>query len=261
MAASPPRRGQPRATLSTAPLEVGPTLRARVFESLEATVLTSATLSVHHRFDHLLGRLGLARSQPDDAFPESSLADLDLRTGLFPSPFDYARQALLALPRDLPDPRDRRYLSWVSRFTEEAIKASGGGVFVLCTSHAMVDALHAAIAEALGTRLPLLRQGESGRSRLLDRFRGMQDAVLFGTDSFWEGVSVSGPALRLVLIPRLPFRVPTEPVQEARHEHLQQQGLDPFRAGALPQAVLRLRQGFGRLVRTRTDRGAVAILD
>lgn len=256
LAAGPPRRGRSSASLATAPIEVGPTLRSRVFEALETTILTSATLSVHDRFDHVLGRLGLGATGEEPAHE-----DLDLRTASFPSPFDYARQALLALPRDLPTPEDPRYNAWIARFTVQAIKASGGGAFVLCTSYAMVDALHSAARQALGDRLPLLRQGELGRARLLARFRDSTDAVLFATDSFWEGVSVSGRALRLVVIPRLPFRVPSEPVQEARHERLQQQGMDPFRAWALPQAVLRLRQGFGRLIRTRTDRGAVAILD
>ncbi|MBO86536.1 MAG: hypothetical protein CL927_14365 [Deltaproteobacteria bacterium] len=107
----------------------------------------------------------------------------------------------------------------------------------------------------------LLRQGEMGRSRLLARFRDAGDSVLFGTDSFWEGVSVKGDALRLVVIPRLPFRVPTEPIQQARSELIEARGKDPFRTHMLPEAVLRLRQGFGRLIRTRTDRGAVLILD
>lgn len=259
-------RGPASARLASAPIEVGPTLRGRVFEAMEAAVLTSATLAVGGRFHHVLGRLGLpvGPEGPDGdeaADLPGGTGPFDLRTATFPSPFDYASQALLALPRDLPPPEDPRYLPWTARFTVQAIRASGGGAFVLCTSHAMVQALHATCQAELGDRLPLLRQGELSRGRLLERFRDHQDAVLFGTDSFWEGVSVSGRALRLVVIPRLPFRVPTDPVQQARHERLAQQGLDPFRAFSLPEAVLRLRQGFGRLVRTQADRGAVAILD
>jgi ATP-dependent DNA helicase DinG len=113
----------------------------------------------------------------------------------------------------------------------------------------------------LGDRFLLLRQGEMGKNRLLDIFKDNGNAVLFGTDSFWEGVSVRGAALRLVVIPKLPFRVPTEPVQQARYERIEAQGLDPFRTFTLPSAVLRLRQGFGRLVRAADDRGAVLILD
>ncbi|MCK6506147.1 helicase [Myxococcota bacterium] len=257
-------RGPASARLASAPIEVGPTLRSRVFEAMEAAVLTSATLTVGGRFEHVLGRLGLPASLDgsDPTLREGQESGpFELRTATFPSPFDYASQALLALPRDLPPPEDPRYLAWTARFTVQAIRASGGGAFVLCTSHAMVQTLHAACRAELGDRLPLLRQGELSRGRLLERFRDHQDAVLFGTDSFWEGVSVSGRALRLVLIPRLPFRVPTDPVQQARHERLAAQGQDPFRAFSLPEAVLRLRQGFGRLVRTQADRGAVAILD
>ncbi len=246
------RRGLDRARLATAPIEVGPTLRSKVFEALQGCVLTSATLTVHGSFEHALARLGL---------PAAGAEAFDLRTASFPSPFDYERQALLALPRDLPLPDDPRFPAWSARFVSQAIRASGGGAFVLCTSHAMVEGLHSAVGAELGGERLLLRQGEVSRERLLDRFRADQDAVLFGTDSFWEGVSVSGRALRLVIIPRLPFRVPTDPVQQARFERLSEQGQDPFRAASLPEAILRLRQGFGRLIRTASDRGAVAILD
>lgn len=246
------RRMSDRARLASAPIEVGPTLRARVFQALQGTVLTSATLAVAGSFEHALERLGL---------PAADSAPIELRHAAFPSPFDYARQALLALPRDLPLPEDPRFSAWAARFAIQAIRASGGGAFVLCTSHQMVEALHRAVAAELGEERLLLRQGELSRARLLDRFRADQDAVLFGTDSFWEGISVAGRALRLVIIPKLPFRVPTEPVQQARMERLQQRGLDAFRAQSLPEAVLRLRQGFGRLIRTASDRGAVAILD
>lgn len=270
IARSRSRRGPPRAMLASAPVEVGPALRTQLFEAMETTVLTSATLTVNGRFDHLLGRLGAIAPEPADPSPTAAhdrqqVADaspgLALREAVFPSPFDYATQALLALPRDFPAPDDRRFMPWARRFVAQAIAASGGGAFVLCTSHAMVADLHAATRAALGDRLLLLRQGEGGQRHLLQRFAARQDAVLFGTDTFWEGVSVAGAALRLVIIPRLPFRVPSEPVQQARHERIAAQGQDPFRAFSLPQAVLRLRQGFGRLVRTRTDRGAVVLLD
>jgi len=252
IAAGKGRRGSGSARLAAAPIEVGPTLRSHLFEALETTVLTSATLTVHGSFEHLLGRLGAA-ADVDQA--------LALRQAVFPSPFDYATQAILGLPRDFPPPDDPRFAAWSRRFVVRALQASGGGAFVLCTSHAMVADLHTAATEALGDSLLLLRQGQAGQRHLLRRFRQRHDAVLFGTDTFWEGVSVAGQALRLVIIPRLPFRVPTEPVQQARYERLQARGLDPFRAFALPQAVLRLRQGFGRLIRTRTDRGAVVVLD
>ena len=121
--------------------------------------------------------------------------------------------------------------------------------------------LHARAEAAFGDERPLLKQGQMSRGRLLDRFKEDRRSVLFGTDSFWEGIDVKGDQLRLVIIPRLPFRVPTEPVQQARYERLEAQGLDPFRAYALPQAVLRFRQGFGRLIRTQKDSGIVLLLD
>jgi ATP-dependent DNA helicase DinG len=132
---------------------------------------------------------------------------------------------------------------------------------VLCTSHDAVRELSDRVERALGGRHAILRQGRSGKGRILDHFRKDRGAVLFGTDSFWEGVSVRGDGLRLVAIPRLPFRVPTDPVAEARYERLRDRGQDPFRAWSLPEAVLRLRQGFGRLIRSGTDRGAVLVLD
>lgn len=260
------RRGaEPTGALCTAPIDVGPLLRERVFDSLDATVVTSATLTVHGRFEHFLSRVGLAppppdaRAEPDEA--PNALPAAEVTTARFPSPFDYKRQALLGLPRDFPEPNHPRWRDWVSRAVITATEAAGGGVFVLCTSYALLDDLHGRASAAFGDRLVLLKQGELPRQRLLERFRASGDAVLFGTDSFWEGVSVPGDALRLVLIPRLPFRVPTEPVQQARHERLEARGHDPFRAYSLPQAVLRFRQGFGRLVRTRSDRGAVVVLD
>ena len=271
------RSGPPTAVLVAAPLEVGPVLQRTVFDPLAATVITSATLAVRGSFDHYRSRVGL---QPPAPAPDSDREDIELddilgdlsslddpigddpvHTHIFPSPFDYPRQAMLGLPRDLPPPEAPEWAAVIARATTAALHVARGGAFVLCTSFAMVDHLHAHARDKLGDRMVLLRQGEMGRTRLLQRFKEAGDAVLFGTDSFWEGVSVKGDALRLVVIPRLPFRVPTEPIQQARAELLRSRGLDPFRAHQLPESVLRLRQGFGRLIRTRTDRGAVLILD
>lgn len=242
------RGATPSATLCRAPIEVGASLRRRVFDALESVVLTSATLTVGGQFDHLRGRLGIADHGR-------------VTTASFPSPFDYPSQALLGLPRDLPEPDAPGFEERAAEVLLGALEITGGGCFVLCTSFQMLRALHARVASVLGDRLPLLRQGDMGRDYLLTRFRESPSSVLFATDSFWEGVSVAGDALRLVVIPRLPFRVPTEPVAQARHERLEALGQDPFRAYSLPQAVLRFRQGFGRLIRTRRDRGAVLVLD
>lgn len=242
------RGSPPSAALCRAPIEVGPALKQRLFDALGSVVMTSATLTVGGQFEHLLGRLQLQ-------------GDERVESATFPSPFDYRRQALLGLPRDLPEPDAPDFEAAAADFIIRALRITGGGCFVLCTSFTTLRGLHRRVAEVLGDQLPLLRQGDLGRDYLLQRFRDSPSSVLFATDSFWEGVSVSGDALRLVIIPRLPFRVPTEPVSQARHERIQQLGQDPFRAYSLPAAVLRFRQGFGRLIRTGTDRGAVIVLD
>jgi ATP-dependent DNA helicase DinG len=241
-------RSAPAARLCMAPIDVGPLLRERVFEAMPATVVTSATLTVAKQFEHIRSRIGL--SQCDR-----------VETARYPSPFNYQEQALLGIPRDLPTPKEAGFEERASAVILEAIRGADGGTFVLCTSYALVDALHARAEAAFGDQFPLLKQGQMSRARLLDRFKEDRRSVLFGTDSFWEGIDVKGDQLRLVIIPRLPFRVPTEPVQQARFERLEAQGLDPFRTYSLPQAVLRFRQGFGRLIRTQRDTGVVLLLD
>ncbi len=244
--------GRDRATLCRAPIDVGPFLGTTLYSVARSLVLTSATLAVRNGFGFTLSRLGLEPAGPDT--PEVELRQ-------FPSPFDFASQVLLGLPRDLPPPNHPQHTDAAAHLVTQALELSGGGAFVLCTSYQQIHALGSRVESALGHRLAILRQGEQGRFQLLQRFIRDPDSVLFGTASFWEGVSVKGDALRLVIIPRLPFGVPTEPITQARHERLRGSGLEPFRADTMPRAVLRLRQGFGRLVRGRTDRGVVLILD
>ena len=241
-------RGVPRARVCVGPVDVGPLLRERVLDALETVVLTSATLTVGGSFDHFKRQMAL---EPDFA----------LVTAVYESPFDYREQAVLALPRDVPHVDDPDFEEECARAIVGLLRTSGGGAFVLSTSHRLLKSLHDRVARDLGDELPLLVQGQAPRTVLLDRFRASGRAVLFGADSFWEGVSVAGESLRLVVIPRLPFRVPTHPVEEARTERLERMGMDPFRVDSLPRAALRLRQGAGRLIRTRTDHGAVVVLD
>lgn len=237
--------GKRAVAAARAPVDVAPFLRDVLVDRPFASVLTSATLAVNGRIEHFAGRTGLG----DAAFEQ------------FPSPFQYDRQAILALPKDLPAPDARAWADAVAEVLVQAIEASCGGAFVLCTSHEAVRTLGDRVESAIGRRHAILRQGRGAKGRLLEHFRKDRGAVLFGTDSFWEGVSVRGDGLRLVAIPKLPFRVPTEPVAEARYERIRALGGDPFRAYSLPEAVLKLRQGFGRLVRSGTDRGAVLALD
>ena len=241
-----------QATICVAPLEVAETIKTALLDPIPTVVLTSATLTVGGSFGYLRRRTGL------DLLELERLQELALA-----SPFDYAEQALVGIPRDLPDPTSVAFRQPLADAVLRAVSISRGGAFVLFTSFDLLRQTHAALKAALEQQgLTVLRQGEGGgRHQLLARFRKEQYAVLFGTDSFWEGVDVKGDALRLVVIARLPFQVPTEPIQQARAERITALGGDPFREMSVPQAVLKLRQGFGRLIRSRTDRGAVLILD
>ena len=239
------RRDASSAAVHAAPIDIAPVLKALLWDELPGTVCTSATLSVGGSFDYWRRRHGLKTS---------SELELD-------SPFDHHSQAILGLPTDLPEPNHPDFLRASARRIVEAIGVSQGGAFVLCTSYKAVDAYAAALRAALPAGTAVLAQGSTGRAELLRRFKARPNAVLVGTDSFWEGVSVKGQGLRLVVLPRLPFRVPSDPLQAARQERMVRRGLDPFKAYTLPQAVLKLRQGYGRLLRSPLDRGAVLLLD
>jgi len=248
------RIGRGRGTvcrLCCAPLQVAPLLRDALFDRHKTVVMTSATLAVGKSFRYFKKRVGL------DKYAADRLVELQL-----PSPFDFQRQALVAAPRDLPEPGSAEYPRMVRDMCERAIVAADGRTFVLFTAYSLLQAVFAEAAPVLGARgYRCLRQGEENRHRLLKIFAAEPTSVLFATDSFWEGVDVPGRALEQIIITRLPFRVPTDPVLEARAEALEKAGGDPFREYTVPQAVIRFKQGFGRLIRNRTDRGVVLILD
>jgi len=237
------------------PVDVAGALRTQLWSSLSSVILVSATLTVQERFEHILGQLGLA---VPDSEPAASL--------LLHSPFDYRSQALLCVPTDLPLPgsvTDQVFVEACAEFLADLLPAAGGRSLVLFTSHRALRLSYSLLAEELAAQgLDLYAQGVHGdRSRLLRALRSEERAVVFGSATFWEGIDVRGPQLSCLVIAKLPFPRPDEPVVAARQEKLTLEGKAAFAHYSLPQAVLRLRQGFGRLIRSGQDRGAVVILD
>ncbi|MFQ5878382.1 MAG: ATP-dependent DNA helicase [Acidobacteriota bacterium] len=244
----PPPGGGGGATLRMAPVEVAPTLRQRLFEGARSVVLTSATLTAAGSFAHLRRRLGITAAE-------------EIALG---SPFDFRSQVLLYLPPTMPDPAGPpgEYARAVVDECRRLLLASDGGAFILFTSYALLNRVHDSLRRDPALEgMPLFRHERGAASSILDAFRSTRRGVLLGTLTFWQGVDVAGEALRCVILTRLPFEVPDHPLAQARAELLRGRGLDPFTEDALPDAILTFRQGFGRLIRSREDRGLVAVLD
>jgi ATP-dependent DNA helicase DinG len=246
-----PRRARGRAAFCCAPIDVAERMNDTLLSPMKAVVLTSATLSVGESFDFFSRRIGLDR-QPGER----------VRTLLAKSPFDYRAQARLVVPYDLCSPGDPLFEQLLPEAVFQSIAVSGGRALVLFTSWSLMSRVHELVAgrlQALG--IAVLCQGQAPRDHLLRQFREDETSVLFGTDSFWQGVDVIGPALRNVVITRLPFDVPDEPLLQARMEVIERAGGSAFDQLMLPRAVLKLKQGFGRLIRARSDWGSVVVLD
>jgi ATP-dependent DNA helicase DinG len=229
--------------LRAAPIDVSEIVRELLFDRMDTTVLTSATLAVDGSFDYIRGRLGIRRA-----------AECRL-----PSEFDYTRQAILYLPRRMPDPRSPQFGTAAAREVVEILKRTRGRAFVLFTSYANLRYVHQLAASAL--EYPILVQGTAPRSALLRDFKATPHAVLLATSSFWQGVDVVGEALSCVIIDKLPFASPGDPITAARIEALNARGGSAFAEYQIPLAILALQQGLGRLIRHRQDRGVLAILD
>jgi ATP-dependent DNA helicase DinG len=255
------------AIFHTTPIEPGDLLREQLYEAFEANILVSATLSVAGDFTYVRRRLGVS----DDTTREISL----------PSPFTTRENLLVYSPSHLTEPNQfEKYIEDVTSQLVDLIGATKGGTFVLCTSYRILNALYDRFREQVPTTalrdlkrgkkkkkkpasgpVLVLKQGESSREKLLDTFRAAGRAVLFGATTFWQGVDVPGQALELVVITRLPFQVPDDPVLEAKIQRCRNRGGNPFYEMQIPYAIVQFRQGIGRLIRSHSDRGAVALLD
>jgi ATP-dependent DNA helicase DinG len=234
--------------LNTTPLDVAEIFKKQMGGHPRAWIFTSATLAVQGRFQHYCSELGLGE-------PE---------TACWESPFDYGRQALLYAPLGMPEPNSFGFTDAVVDAAYPALLASGGRAFFLCTSLRAMRRTHELLKARLadeGHDLPLLLQGEGSKNDLLQRFRHLGNAVLVGSQSFWEGVDVRGEALSLVVIDKIPFAPPDDPVLAARIEQMRQQGRNPFMEYQLPRAVINVKQGAGRLIRDESDRGVLMICD
>ncbi len=241
---------QPGAALVARPIDVAAVLERELFQRVPVVVLTSATLATGptpESLDHFVTRIGAG----------------DAARLVLPSPFDFTRQAQLHLVKGLPKPDEAAFTQRACKVVRDYLQRTKGGAFLLFTSKRMLEEFRTELWEWLRSQglLVLVQGGEFDRTAMLERFRADGNAVLFGLDSFWQGVDVPGSALRLVIIPRLPFPVPTEPLHETQSRRLEAQGKSPFQYLALPMAVMRFRQGFGRLIRSEDDEGIVLCLD
>ena len=234
--------------LNATPLAIAEIMHKQMSGHPRAWIFTSATLAVQNDFALYCAEMGL----------------IDASAARWESPFDYARQALLYAPRNLPDPNSPDYSEAVVRAAFPVIRASGGRAFLLCTSLRAMRRMHELLGEWLareGLDLPVLLQGEGSKNELLERFRRLGNAILIGSQSFWEGVDVRGEALSLVVIDKLPFAPPDDPVLSARIEKMKSEGRNAFIEYQLPRAVINVKQGAGRLIRDESDRGVLMICD
>lgn len=229
--------------LRASPIDVSAIVRELLLERMHATILTSATLSVGGKFDYVRSRLGVREAE-------------EIR---LPSEFHYAEQAILYLPTSMPDPRSPAFAAAAAREIGAILRRTEGRAFVLFTSYGVLREVERTLSGEVD--YPILVQGSAPRTMLLNQFRSLGNAVLLATSSFWQGVDVVGEALSCVIIDKLPFASPGDPITAARIEAINARGESAFEAYQLPLAILTLQQGLGRLIRHRRDRGVLAVLD
>jgi len=232
-------------SLCESDLDIAVQLRDMIFSRFSTTTLCSATLAAGREFSFVKSRLGIEGS------------NRHVVEAIYDSPFNYEKQVFFGIPSDICLPQEPQFIQEAAKLIRDCLYASAGGAFVLFTSYDMLNQCYGILKD----KFSILRQGDAARSVLLERFKELQDGVLFGTDSFWEGVDVPGDALRCVIITKLPFKVPDDPIVEGRSEMLKESGKNPFMDYLVPEAALKFKQGFGRLMRRRTDRGCIICLD
>lgn len=229
--------------LHATPIDLGPVLDERLFRQHASAVLASATLAVEESFEYIRGRLGLHSAYES----------------VIPGHFDFRQQALLYLPAEMPEPKAREFPERAASEIQSVLEITRGRAFVLFTSYRQMREVHRIVSRTL--EFPCLLQGQGSNAELLDRFRQTRNCVLFATASFWQGVDVPGEQLSCVIIDKLPFAVPSDPIVHARTERINAEGGNAFREYHVPRATLALKQGFGRLIRTASDRGVLVLLD
>ena len=254
---------QVRCSLFAAPINIAEEFEKQIFGKIRPVILTSATLSVNGNFNYIKERLGIpAKHFKQDEYATNITNDGDFREKIIGSPFNFSENALIYVPDNIPDPNQEpdAYKHNIIKHIKEIISLTQGRSFILFTSYEMLNAVYEKIKDNMDT-CTLFRQGDKPRYQLIEEFKTVHKPVLFGTATFWQGVDVPGEALKCVIITKLPFAVPSDPIIEARMELLKAQNKNPFMDYQVPQAITLLRQGFGRLIRTATDTGIVAILD
>ena len=241
------------ASLVDADLNISKILADQLFSKFSTIILCSATLTTNKHFRFIRDRLGLTA----DLLPQRCIKEY-----IYDSPFDFNKQVLMAIPLDLPQPTDPSFIHDASEKIWQTLQSCRGNAFVLFTSYSMLKICFEKLKDRLKeNKFHALKQGDDERQTLLNKFKANNYSVLFGTDSFWEGVDVAGEALRCVIIVKLPFKVPSDPLIQARSEAIAAKGGDPFMDYSLPQAIVKFKQGFGRLIRNRRDRGCIICLD
>lgn len=237
--------------LKSYPLVVSEILFNDLFQNMKTTILTSATLTINKNFVYIRQQLGLDKFEKDFVLAR-----------IYDSPFDFQKQAILAIPTDMPDYNHSNFIPMVVPHLTKLIKVLDGRTFILFTSYEMLNKCGELLKEKLEDEgFTILAQGDTSRHIILEQFKSLEKTVLLGTDSFWEGVDVPGRDLECVILMKLPFRVPTDPIIKARSEHLEKQGKNSFYNYSVPQAIIKFKQGFGRLIRNRKDKGVILTLD